>query len=96
MSSRPNLMLRRTIFSNQKRWYVGASGRELFDGNYWTDHIEAETKYGKVKTSVVTVIAVATLASLVGLAHFDAPYYGYLTASATGVIFGFFGRPDPR
>ncbi len=74
---------------------MGASGRDTFEGNYWTDDVditEAETKYGSVKTSAVTVIAVATLASMVGLAHYGAPYYGYLIASGTGVIFGLLVR----
>ena len=42
----------------------------------------------KLRLSTLAVIAVATLASLVGMAHFDAPDSGYLIASGAGVIFG--------
>lgn len=56
----------------------------------WTGGGITGVEYGgsRLKASAIPAIAGFTLASLVGLAHFTAPWYAYAIASVTGVIFG--------
>lgn len=66
--------------------------------HHWTDDIvatkEFDVRYKDIRLQATATLAVAflTLASFVGLAHFDAPLYAYLVASGTGVIFGLLAR----
>ena len=68
------------------------------DGNdkRWTHEIveAVDVSYKNLKFQATALVAVTavTLASLVGMARYDAPYYGYILASGTGVIFGFLVR----
>ena len=68
--------------------------------DHWTDEIvetaeSIEVSYKqtfKLQATAMLAVTVATLASLVLMAKFQAPYYGYLIASGTGVIFGLLVR----
>ncbi len=65
---------------------------------HWTDEITEVVDFDfsykglSLQTTALLAVAFLTLASFVGLARYGAPYYGYLVASATGVIFGFLVR----
>ena len=65
---------------------------------HWTDEIpegtELVVRYKDVllQASAVLAVTTLTLASLVGLAYFEAPLDAYLVASGTGVIFGLLAR----
>ncbi len=63
---------------------------------HWTDEIVEAVDFSykgmKFQATALVAITAATLASLVFLARYDAPYYGYLVASGTGLIFGFLVR----
>lgn len=62
---------------------------------HWTDEItkarDLEFTYKdtvRLQASAILAVALLTVASLVGLAHYGAPLYAYLVTSGTGVFFG--------
>ena len=63
---------------------------------HWTDDIVEAVDFSykgmQFQATALVAITAVTLASLVGLARYHAPYYGYLVASGTGLIFGFLVR----
>ena len=67
--------------------------------HHWTDEIteaadDLDLTYKGIRLQATAVLAVAflTFASLVGLAHFEAPLYAYLVAGGTGLVFGLLVR----
>ncbi len=75
---------------------TGNRGSSDENEQHWTDDIVEAVDFSykgmKFQSTALVAIAAVTLASLVGLARYDAPYYGYLVASGTGLIFGFLVR----
>ena len=75
---------------------TGNRGPSDEEQQHWTDEIVEAVAFSykglSFQATAQVAIAAVTLAGLVGLARYDAPYYGYLLASGTGVIFGILVR----
>ena len=62
--------------------------------HHWTDEIteakdfDVTYKDVRLRSSAMLAVTFLTLASFVGLSHYDAPLYAYLVASGTGLLFG--------
>ncbi len=63
---------------------------------HWTDELKETLGVGyknlRLQASAVLAVALLTLGSFIGLAHYQAPLYAYLVASVTGLVFGLLAK----